>query len=68
MNEYSERIALRLTKQQRSSINLLVRVGRYKDLTQFVRQAIGAYLSIQDLNGARYFVKQLENLENKADE
>ena len=67
MNNNS-RIAVRLTQHERDSIDLLVRAGRYKDITEFVRQSINTYLSIQNLDGARYFVKRLENLEKKADE
>ena len=56
----NSRIAVRLTQHERDSIDLLVRAGRYKDLTQFVRHAINEYLAIQDLGAARAFVKHLE--------
>jgi len=56
----NSRIAVRLTQHERDSIDLLVRAGRYKNLTQFVRHAINGYLEIQDLEAARIFVKKLE--------
>jgi len=53
-------ITIRLTKEQKATINLLVKAGRYKDISSFVRNAIDAYLGIQNLEAARVFADQLE--------
>lgn len=44
LGEDSKRVAVRLTKKQKESIKLLVSQGKYKDLSEFVREAIDEHL------------------------
>ena len=58
-------ITIRLTKSQKATINLLVKAGRYKNISSFVRLAIDGYLNIQDLGTAKVFADKLISTGNE---
>lgn len=60
----NELITVRLTEEQKASINLLVKAGRYKDISSFVRQGIDSLLGIENLEAARVVVEKLDDLED----
>ena len=47
LGEKPKTLTVRVTKKQRESIDLLVSQGKYKDLSDFVRQAIDGHLGIE---------------------
>ena len=47
LGEDSESLSIRITKKQKKSMELLVSQGKYKDLSDFVRQAIDGHLGIE---------------------
>jgi len=47
LGEESAALTIRLTKENKESIRFLVSQGKYKDLTDFVRQAIKNQLGIE---------------------
>lgn len=49
MLENKDRVSVRLTKQQKQSIEFLVLQGKYKNKTSFVRQSITALLNIENV-------------------
>ena len=47
LGEDSAALTIRITKKNKESIKFLVSQGKYKDLTDFVRQAIKNQLGIE---------------------
>ena len=47
LGEDSETLSIRITKKQKERIQNLVNQGKYKDLSDFVREAIDGHLGIE---------------------